>query len=239
MTTVPFLESYPDQGALLLSGPPGVGKFAYLIAALRAYLKAEQRVLFVCVDVGPPEILAHAFATPAEAKSHVGQTLRFVDCFTPSVSETPEAGEGSTLVSSFADLEGLGMAIAKGAAALSPPVRILFYTISTLYLHNSSGSLGKFFQIVSSRVKTQMGMILYAQQEGVTDLQHERLLASLVDGLVEMRFDAEMRHQIRFHHLRGHRVDPAWHSLEDGEPPEVEVTSTPGLWSLGTGGKGP
>jgi len=90
-------------------------------------------------------------------------------------------------------------------------VRIYFYTISTLFLHNSTQAIAKFFQIVTSRVKTSMGFILYAVQEGVHETMTMNLLRSLVDGVIEMRFTESMSREVRMHHMRGLQVDPAWH----------------------------
>lgn len=232
----PFVDLFPDHCSLLLSGPPGVGKLDYLLGALEAYLEAKEKVLFVCVDVSPQEVLSHARRAGADLGRHRGKRLVFVDCFTPSISE--DAGprtEGVFPVSSFANLEGIGMAMAKAAESLGPPVRILFYTVSTLFLHNSPPSLSKFLQIVSSRVKTQMGMVLYAAHEGVHEERQERLQRSLVDGVVEMRFREDVQREIRLHHLRGYRVDPRWQPWSaTEEPTEAEV---PAIWSLGEGGE--
>lgn len=232
-----FVDLFPDYCSLLLSGPPGVGKLDYLLGALRSYLEAGASVLFVCVDVGPREVASYFRRAGEDISAHEGKQLIFVDCFTPSVSGDSGGGVGVLPVSSFSNLEGIGMAIAKGAERLGPPVKILFYTVSTLFLHNSSQSLSKFFQIVSSRVKTQMGMILYAAHEGVHDERQERLQRSLVDGVVEMRFNEEMQREIRLHHLRGHQVEPRWQPCApDVEPPKAAVAA-PGIWSVGEGGE--
>ncbi|HLE53868.1 MAG TPA: hypothetical protein VI999_01320, partial [Thermoplasmata archaeon] len=69
----------------------------------------------------------------------------------------------------------------------------------------------KFFQIVTSRAKMNMGFILYAVQDGVHEPMTMNLLRSLVDGVVEMRFTDTMEREVRVHHMRGFQVDSAWH----------------------------
>src|SRR5216110_1463965 len=133
------------------------------------------------------------------------------DLATSSERPEPPPGKKTFLVSSFSNLEGIGMAMGKAAQELGTPVRIYFYTISTLFLHNSTQAIAKFFQIVTSRAKTNLGFILYAVQEGVHEPLTMNLLRSLVDGVVEMRFSETMQSELRIHHMRGYRVDASWH----------------------------
>ncbi len=129
------------------------------------------------------------------------------------------------------------MAITKGGQRLGSPIRVLFYTISTLFLHNTPQALSKFYQIISSRIRTQVGMILYASHEGVNEARHEMLMKSLVDGLVEMRFDDSMTRQIRLHHLRGERGTAQWLSMK-GEDEDGEKAAPRSVWALSErGGK--
>ncbi len=232
--TPQFLEKFPDYCSLLLFGPPGVGKLDYMLDALVAFLQKRQKVLFVCVDVDPKEILEHLKRRGEDVSDHVGRSLLFIDCLTLSMTdERGEGQEGVIFVSSFSNLEGIGMAIAKGAESLAAPVKILLYSISTLFLYNSSQSLSKFAQIVSARVKTQMGLIMYACHEGVSEERQEELLKSLVDGVVEMKFGTSMERHVRLHHLRGHQLEVQW--VPVGE--EAKEIAAPGeTWEVEGGG---
>lgn len=204
---------FPTNYAVLLGGPPGVGKFEYMIAQAREALRAGERVVFVTLDLHPSEVRARAKALKLDVDQYEGKSFAFVDCYSATASERPEvpAGKKTFLVSSFSNLEGIGMAMSKAAQELGTPVRIYFYTISTLFLHNSTQAIAKFFQIVTSRAKMNMGFIMYAVQEGVHEAMTMNLLRSLVDGVVEMRFTDTMDHEVRVHHMRGFQVDSNWH----------------------------
>src|SRR6266566_6659445 len=218
-------DRFPANYSILLAGPPGVGKFEYLIARIREDLRSGERVVFVTLDLPPSEIRARAKALQLDLGAVEGRSFVFVDCYSATSSERPESAPGKKtfLVSSFSNLEGIGMAMSKAGQELGTPVRIYFYTVSTLFLHNSPQAIAKFFQIVTSRAKTNLGFILYAVHEGVHEPMTMNLLRSLVDGVVEMRFTDSMDIEVRIHHMRGLHVDASWHPFLQLPAPEARM----------------
>src|SRR2546430_5635759 len=206
-------ERFPTNYSVLLAGRAGVGKFEYLIARIREDLRLGERVVSVTLDMQPNEIRARAKALRLDLAAHEVKSFVFVDCYSATSSDRPEAATGKKtfLVSSFSNLEGIGMAMSKAGQEIGTPVRIYFYTVSPLFLQNSPQAIAKFFQIVTSRAKTNLGFILYAVHEGVHEPMTMNLLRSLVDGVVEMRFTEGMDHEVRVHHMRGYQVDASWH----------------------------
>ena len=208
----PLYDLFPSHCSLLVSGPPGVGKFEWMAGLVRAALEGGEKVVFVTLDMNPREVRDRAKAIGLDLARYEGTSLVFVDSYSASATEKPEEPVGRKVyaVSSYSNLEGLGMAISRAASDLKPPVRIVFYSISTLFLHNSPQAIAKFFQIVTNRVKTSMGFIAYAVHDGVHDALTMNLLRSLVDGVVELRFTESMEREVRLHHLRGTTVTPRW-----------------------------
>src|SRR5207245_2539914 len=100
--------------------------------------------------------------------AHEGKLFVFVDCYSATSSDRPEAAPGKKtfLVSIFSNLEGIRMAMSKAAQELGTPVRTYFYTISTVFLHNSTQAIAKFFQIVTSRATTTRIPVLYDRLQG-------------------------------------------------------------------------
>ena len=209
--------TFPSNYSILVAGPPGVGKFEYFLGLAKRFLEAGERVLFVTLDLHPDEVRERGKAAGLDLAAAEGTSFAFVDCYSASASERMDPGTSKRVypVSSFSNLEGIGMAISKAAHDLKPPVRILFYTVSTLFLHNSPQAIAKFIQIITSRVKTNIGFIAYAMQEGVHDEHTTALLRSLVDGVVEIRFTDDLFREIRAHHMRGMAVTPAWTRVAD------------------------
>lgn len=214
---------FPANYSVLLSGPPGVGKFEFLISQVKQALQAGERVVFVTLDMHPNEIRARARELGLDLDTVDDGSFIFVDCYSATSSDRSEAvaGKRTYQISSFSNLEGIGMAVSRAAQDLGTPVRIYLYSISTLFLHNSTQAIAKFFQIVTSRAKMNMGFILYAVQEGVHETMTMNLLRSLVDGVLEMRFTEAMDREIRIHHMRGFHVASTWH-------PFVELPAAPG-----------
>ncbi len=210
-------ERFPAHYSVLISGPSGVGKLDYMLRLGKQFLDAGERIVFVTLDLHPDEVRTYAESAGIDRASVEGSRFVFVDCYSASATDRMDAPVHRKVfsVSSFSNLEGIGMAINKAAQEAKTPVRILFYTASTLFLHNSPQAIAKFVQIITSRVKTSIGFIAYAMHEGVHDVQTTNLLRSLVDGVIEIRFRDDMTREIRFHHMRGLKFTPGWTPVEE------------------------
>ncbi|MFQ5885015.1 MAG: RAD55 family ATPase, partial [Thermoplasmata archaeon] len=164
-----MIDVFPPNTSALLLGPPGVGKFEFSIDQVVETLKSRGRVVFVSVDLHPIEIRRWISRYGGDIGRCEGKNFLFVDCYSSTVDDSHELSQDTrTLkINSLSNIESIGMSISKAAARLGKPVRIVFYTLSTLFLYNSPQAMAKFFQMISSRVKTEYGSILYVLHEGV------------------------------------------------------------------------
>jgi len=114
-------DRFPTNYSILLCGPPGVGKFEYLVERIRDDLRKGERVVFVTLDLHPNEIRARAKALHLDLEPVEGKSFVFVDCYSATTSERPETtvGKKTFLVSSFSNLEGIGMAMSKAGQEIS------------------------------------------------------------------------------------------------------------------------
>ena len=207
-------EDFPSHSSLLVVGPPGVGKFEYLTGLAKSWIASGERVVFVTLDLAPDDVRARAGELGLDIPTAEPGSFLFVDGYAANgLAAEPRPGPRQFTVTSFSNLESIGMTLQKAALELKPPVRILFYTLSTLFLHNSPQAIAKFLQIITSRVKATMGFIAYAVQEGVHEPMTMNLLRSLTDGVVELRFTADLEREVRLHHLRGKWVNSQWQPL--------------------------
>ncbi|MFQ6107608.1 MAG: RAD55 family ATPase [Thermoplasmata archaeon] len=207
-----MIDAFPPNSTALLLGPPGVGKFEFSIDYVVDTLENRGRVVFVAVDLHPNEICRWISRYGGDVSTNEGRNFVFVDCYSPTVEDTQNhSGDSATLrVNSLSNIESIGMCISKAVAGLGKPVRIVFYTLSTLFLYNSPQALAKFFQMISSRAKIEYGSILYVLHEGVHDDRTVCLLESLVDGVIQMRFDENLGREWRVHHFRGKKSQHHW-----------------------------
>jgi len=214
---------FPSDSSALLLGPPGVGKFEFLVEYVVGAMENKGRVVFVAVDMHPLEIRRWIVRYGGDVQEKEGKSFIFVDCYSPTVEDVQEVipNAKSLRVNSLSNIESIGMNISKAVERLGRPVRIVFYTLSTLFLYNSSQAMAKFFQTISSRVRTEFGSILYVLQEGVHEDRTVCMLESLVDGVVQMRFNEDLGREWRIHHYRGGRSDPRWTEFDANKYPLV------------------
>ncbi|MFQ6128250.1 MAG: RAD55 family ATPase [Thermoplasmata archaeon] len=216
-----LISNVPEKFALLLTGPPGVGKMEFCLELSRYYIEKDENVIFVTVDAHPQSIRQRATDFGLIIERVEGTQFVFVDCYSAIVGqEAMETPTRSILyVNSLSNIEQIGMNIMRASDWLGSQTKVIFYSVSPLFLHNSMQSMAKFFQIVSSTIRTKYGFILFVVHEGVHDESTSNTLKMLVDGVMEMRFEEDLKREIRVHHMRGLSVDTKWipFEIEAGE----------------------
>lgn len=205
-----------DRSNMLVVGPPGVGKLSWFLDLVWNSIEKGENVVFVTTDIHPDEVMKSIVRYANERDLLSIHNMRFVDCYSSSLetdsSDVPP--EGIHFVKSLSNIEEITLAISKAIGNLGKPVRILFYTVSTLFLHNSAQSVARFFQMLCSRIKTDYGRAAFAIHQGVHEDRTVALISSMVDGVVEMRFNDNLDREWRLHHLKGMRTSSAFENLE-------------------------
>lgn len=208
-----MIELFPEYYTAIIYGPPGIGKFDYCLSLATNYLESKGKVVYLTTERSPQEILKRASSIGHDVAKHEGTSLVFVDCFSWSVGDKYEKGFS---IDNPANLNEINIAVDKAVAKLGKPVKIIFDSISPLFLHNPAPSVTKAFQVLVSRAKTDYGFLIATLQEGVHDPQVVNTLVYLVDGYLQMKFEEEdsLRRKLRIHHLKGLESDPRWRAFE-------------------------
>jgi KaiC/GvpD/RAD55 family RecA-like ATPase len=202
-------DKFPEKYAILLRGPPGVGKFEYCLDLAWYYLTRNESVVYITTERSPEEVKERAGSMRIDLNRYEGSSLLFVDAYSWSVGKKYEPGY---TLDNPSNLNELNIKIKKAVDRLSPPRHLIFDSISPIFLHNSTEAVTKFFQVLVSRTKTEYGSILCTLQDGVHDPRAVNTLIYLVDGLIEMEYEEgkNLIRKLRIHHIRGVRVDQSW-----------------------------
>ena len=200
-------EIFPDYYSVLLYGPPGVGKSEYIFDLVEYYLKHNKKVIYITTSKSPEQLIEYAKKRNLDITQYENKTLVFIDCYSWSVSKE----EKRLSVDHPANLNKISINLVKAVNTLGMPVRIIFDSLSTLFLHSQADVILKFVQTITSRIKSEYGFILLTMQKGMHNQEHVTTVYSIMDGVIEMDFEEEtLGKQLRIHHLDGFPHESIW-----------------------------
>jgi len=200
----------PDQCSMLMIGSPGIGLLEFNVYLAKDYLERGEAVVFVAVDCGARDVLNLMESFGLATSEVLGKRLFLLDYHSTLLGYTDERpGKGSGIIP-ISDLEGIMFNIAAIANDTGKRIRIFLYTLSTLFLYNQPNVVLKFFQISSSRVRSEFGSIIVSLHDGVHDERTVNHLMAIADGVVELKFDDELNKMMRIRHMRGYPSTPQW-----------------------------
>ena len=204
----------PDQSAVLMIGSPGIGMLEFCIALSEGYLEKDDAVVFVAMDTSPSDVISmmETFGLPMDGL--LGKRVFFLDYHSCLLGSNMDRTTNEPGVRSISDLEGIMFNIAAIAEETGKRVRIFFHSLSTLFLYNQSNVVLKFFQITSSRIRSQYGTAIVAVHEGVHDERTVNHLMAIADGTIELRFDDDLNKMMRIRNMRGYPTSPNWVPFE-------------------------
>jgi len=208
-----FKINFPQMSSILMLGSPGVGLLEFQMGMVKEYLEAGEPVVFVIMDMLPRDLLSvmERFGIPNDM---LGNGLYIID-YHSSLLGNPDKRDAHerTKVWRINDLEGIMFNVANIYEEVKRPLRVFVYTLSTLFLYKPSVVL-KFFQISTSRIRSEFGMSFVSVFDGVHDEKSVNHLMALADGVVKLKFDPELNRMLRVRHMRGMSVPCRWIPFE-------------------------
>ena len=209
MTTLE--DNLPENYSLFLVGPPGVGKFEYCVDKLKNFLKNDNKVIYITTETSIDDIVENAQTFDLDLEVYSKEQLRLIDCY----SWPSEMLSDKTIrIDNFSNLNEISVNIEEAAVSLGgEPIKIIFNSLSPLFLYNDTTAISRFVQNLTARAKMDYGYIFYTLQEGVHDPQTINMVTYFVDGLLEMKYDEVglgLSRLFRVHHLKGIHHHTEW-----------------------------
>ena len=209
-----FRTNFPQMCSVLILGTPGVGLLEFQMSMVKEYLDQGEPVVFVTMDLLPRDLLAsmERFGISLDL---LGKGLYVIDYHSSLLGNGDDRESGDrTKVRRIHDLEGIMFNVANIFAEEKRPLRIFMHTLSTLFLYNQASVVLKFFQISTSRIRSEFGTAIVSVFDGVHEEKALNHLVALADGVIELRFDNDLNRVLRVRHMRGMSVPGRWIPFE-------------------------
>jgi len=204
---------FPESSSLLLVGSPGIGLLEFSLSLTKDYMEGGETVIFITVDTLPIDLIEQ-MEVFGISRDRLGKDLFIIDYHSSLLGaiDAVELSHGD--VRRVSDLEGVMFNIGEIANQVKKPVKVVVHSLSTLFLYNQSNVVVKFFQISSSRVRTEYGSAIFTLYEGVHDEKTVNHLMAIADGVVELKFDCNLNRQMRVRHMKGFVASSQWIPFE-------------------------
>jgi len=200
---------FPDNFAVLVVGAPSAGMFEFCSYLGATYLGAGERLVFCESNVSAELVRKQLelFGINA-AECEENEQLAIVD-----FSKGLDIKGADPKAITINDVSNLGEVIERVEEAVvkvgGHPVRVMFDSLTPLYMQHDSNEVGKFFSALTSMVKIS-GRITATVHSGIIPDEQVALLATIADGVLEIKIDDQFHRFVRIKHFRGIKVAPNW-----------------------------
>ncbi|MCQ5375794.1 MAG: hypothetical protein NO474_04275 [Methanomassiliicoccales archaeon] len=205
----------PERSSILMIGSPGIGLLEFNVGLAQSYLERGDIVVFVTIDVLPGDVvsLLKAFGVPVDEL--LGKKIFIIDYHSSLLGSYDDRSSiTEDYVRKVSDIEGIMFNLTAIANGYGRPIRIFLHSLSTLFLYNQTNVVLKFFQISSSRIRSELGMAIFTVHDGVHEDRTINHLMAMADGVIELKFDENLNRRLRIRHMRGYATSTQWIPFE-------------------------
>jgi KaiC/GvpD/RAD55 family RecA-like ATPase len=195
-------------------GSPGIGSLEFNISLAKNYIEEGQTVVFVSADMHADNLLYLMDKFGMDVKENLGKKLFLIDYHTSLLGTFDNDGHHNDDVRYVVDLEGIMFSIDSIADQIGTPIKIFIQSLSTLFLYNQSNVVLKFFQISCSKIRTDFGSVIFTLHDGVHDGTTVNHLMAIADGVIELKFDNDLKKRMRIRNMQGFSTSSQWIPFE-------------------------
>lgn len=202
-------EVFPKNYSVLLVGSPGVGKSEYCLHLAKEYLDQGEKVVFLTTKKSPSDLRKRFRELGVDIDGHEGGDLVFIDVFTRSAA-TPE--DKVLHIDNPANLNLVSVRLADATNNLGKPVRIIFDSLSTFFLHATEIEVRKFFESLNTKITIDYGFAIFTLQDEMHDEKVVTALKSMVSAVLEMKLEEtpSLRRRFRVLFAKGISYTQEW-----------------------------
>lgn len=206
--------TFPEHSSMLMIGSPGIGMLEFAVSIAKDWMEQDCMVVFVTVDLLPSDLL-DIMTSFGLSKEVLDRNLFIIDYHSSLLGSVDAATScKGTEIRKVSDLEGIMFNISALAESTKKPVKIVIHSLSTLFLYNQANVVLKFFQISSSRIRSEFGTAFFTIHEGVHDERTVNHLMAIADGVLELKFDEELNRRMRVRNMKGCITSSQWIPFE-------------------------
>lgn len=202
-------ELFPSNYTALLIAPPGSGEKEFCYDLVKYYLENGEKVAYITTEESPEEIKAKLKSIGLNIDEHEGKSFVFIDAYSYSTGKKYDKGFN---IDNPANLNLITINLTNAAQIIGKPLRIIFDSLSTLFLHCDENEIRKFFSVLTSRVKSEFGFLLCTLHGEMHNKQSVIALRAMVDAVMEIEIEEkpELKRKIRLFSARGIKLSHGW-----------------------------
>jgi len=213
----------PKNYAVLVVGDPRTGMFEFCSYLAAKCLAADERVVFVETKTSADHVRRQLRMFGANPAQYEGMgRLSVKDFYTSSGGAGSETQSVQTC--DLTNLEAMLEKVEEGIVAVGgQPVKVIFDSLTPLYLQHESSDVGRFFGALTSMTKIS-GKLTATVHRDIVPEEQISLLSAMADGVLEMRMDEMFHREVRIRHFRGLDVKPKWIRFDFEREEDTDAT---------------
>jgi len=180
-----LFQNFGSKAAVVI-GQPLSGKSELLQGYVAAGLKSKQPIILVVTDKSAEQAKKELLA----AKIFYGSQLKIIDCYTKQTNESSKDSADVVRVSGPLALNEMSIALSEIEAELikrSKSHWIVFDSLSTVLMYTNPPTVGRFVQVLVSRIKKAGGSVLFSVEEGMHEQSAIVTIEHLMDCIIEVK----------------------------------------------------
>ncbi len=203
--------SFPEWSSILVIGSPGIGILEFNLTLAKKHLDDGVPVVLVTTDMRCKDLLSTMENFGIDYNEMLGDKLFIIDYHSSLLGSSKGEDESAhPEILNVVDLEGIMFNVDSISKKIETPMKIYVHSLSTLFLYSDPKVVLKFFQISSSRIRSDFGSAMFNIHDGVHDQRFINHLMAMADGVVELKFDDDLEKRMRIRHMRGTTTSSKW-----------------------------